>query len=146
MWFWFHRRTLLSLLGLRKSTASALIIGFSETFWFGPRTRTAIWMWFVLENQASIHTQTCNWSHMIKVSWGLADFNRCTKRSRGGGICLKTLYFFFSSGIDAERGGARRRFWIPLCEKSVCIQYGPIAVWLLSSVISPHTVYYVKVA
>lgn len=32
MWFWFLNHTLLSLLALRKSSASALIIGFSETF------------------------------------------------------------------------------------------------------------------
>lgn len=79
MWFWFLNHTLLSLLALRKSTASALIIAFSETFWFVPRVQRAMWMWFVWRSRLPFthkHTPMVIWSQMINLNWGLAHCSR----------------------------------------------------------------------
>ena len=92
MWFWFLNHTLLSLLTLRKSTTSALIIGFSETFWFAPAfvgPYGCDLYWRKRLPFTHKHTQTHDWSHMAKVNSGLVDSNRFFNRGR---ILLKMVF------------------------------------------------------
>lgn len=148
MWFWFLNHTLLSLLGLRKSTASALIIGFSETFWFVPRFGRPCGCDLFWRNRLPFthkHTQTVNWSHMIKVNRALADFNR----EPSGRIFLKWVYRVISTqkaSVTCELVCYLDPTLSSLHVDRVYIHCRLKAVWLLSSVISPHTPYYVKVA
>lgn len=86
----------------KKSPTSALITGFSQTFWFVLAVWTNIWRWFVFEEAGShshTNTQTANWVHMTEVSEALADFNGYAKWSQGTG-------FLWKCGKGTEESGS----------------------------------------
>lgn len=107
-------------------------------FMICPHIWKNIWMWFVLERQAGFHSHRntnthtlVNWSHMIKVNWGLAEFHgqpcgEIVLLSASVSLYLRLCYHFYVLHC------------FPAC--------GCRCTWCFSSVISPHTPYYVKVA